>query len=44
MDKMKFVGTHTSVAQNDALDNGPVPLSHCLDAFTSEEKISEVFI
>ncbi|OWZ19413.1 Ubiquitin-specific protease [Phytophthora megakarya] len=41
MDKMKHVENHDSVAHNEAIDKGPVPLSHCLDAFTSEEKISE---
>ncbi|KAL4161922.1 hypothetical protein PRNP1_002472 [Phytophthora ramorum] len=41
MDKMKHVENHDSVARNEAIDKGPVPLSHCLDAFTSEEKISE---
>ncbi|KDO31693.1 hypothetical protein SPRG_03611 [Saprolegnia parasitica CBS 223.65] len=41
MDLMKGVDMHASVAKNNALDNGPVPLSHCLDAFTSEEKIQE---
>ncbi|OQR81726.1 ubiquitin-specific protease [Thraustotheca clavata] len=41
MDLMKGVDQHSSVAKNNALDNGPVPLSHCLDAFTSEEKIQE---
>ncbi|KAG3021495.1 hypothetical protein PC121_g976 [Phytophthora cactorum] len=41
MDKMKHVENHDSVARNEAIDKGPVPLKHCLDAFTSEEKISE---
>ncbi|KAE8901676.1 hypothetical protein PF007_g4601 [Phytophthora fragariae] len=41
MDKMKHVENHDSVARNEAIDKGPVPLHHCLDAFTSEEKISE---
>ncbi|KAJ8577065.1 hypothetical protein ON010_g2141 [Phytophthora cinnamomi] len=41
MDKMKHVENHDSVARNEAIDKGPVPLRHCLDAFTSEEKISE---
>lgn len=41
MDKMKYVENHVSVARNEAIDKGPVPLKHCLDAFTSEEKISE---
>ncbi|OQR98273.1 ubiquitin-specific protease [Achlya hypogyna] len=41
LDLMKGVEMHSSVAKNNALDNGPVPLSHCLDAFTSEEKIQE---
>ncbi|KAF0688031.1 Aste57867_20313 [Aphanomyces stellatus] len=43
MDKMKGMDMHPSVSKNDALDHGPVPLSHCLDAFTSEEKISETY-
>jgi len=43
MDKMKHVESHESVARNEAIDKGPVPLKHCLDAFTSEEKISEGF-
>ncbi|KAG7389468.1 Ubiquitin carboxyl-terminal hydrolase 32 [Phytophthora pseudosyringae] len=43
MDKMKHVENHDSVARNEAIDKGPVPLKHCLDAFTSEEKISEGF-
>ncbi|GMF23545.1 unnamed protein product [Phytophthora lilii] len=41
MDKMKHVENHDSVARNEEIDKGPVPLRHCLDAFTSEEKISE---
>ncbi|CEG43733.1 ubiquitinspecific protease [Plasmopara halstedii] len=41
MDKMKHVENHDSVARNEAIEKGPVPLKHCLDAFTSEEKISE---
>ncbi|KAG2517128.1 hypothetical protein JM18_007895 [Phytophthora kernoviae] len=41
MDKMKHVESHTSVAHNEAIDKGPVPLKHCLDAFTNEEKINE---
>ncbi|KAI9921428.1 hypothetical protein PsorP6_000849 [Peronosclerospora sorghi] len=41
MDKMKQIENHDSVARNEAIDKGPVPLEHCLDAFTSEEKISE---
>ncbi|EEY53198.1 ubiquitin-specific protease, putative [Phytophthora infestans T30-4] len=41
MDTMKHVENHESVARNEAIDKGPVPLKHCLDAFTSEEKISE---
>uniref|UniRef100_M4BUT5 ubiquitinyl hydrolase 1 n=1 Tax=Hyaloperonospora arabidopsidis (strain Emoy2) TaxID=559515 RepID=M4BUT5_HYAAE len=41
MDKMKQIESHDSVARNEAIDKGPVPLKHCLDAFTSEEKISE---
>ncbi|RLN62516.1 hypothetical protein BBJ28_00015326, partial [Nothophytophthora sp. Chile5] len=41
MDKMKHVENHASVARNEAIDKGPVPLRHCLDAFTNEEKISE---
>ena len=41
LDKLKFVASHASVERNDAIDKGPVPLRHCLDAFTSEEKISE---
>ncbi|KAK1935016.1 Ubiquitin carboxyl-terminal hydrolase 6 [Phytophthora citrophthora] len=41
MDKMKHVENHESVARNEAIDKGPVPLRHCLDAFTNEEKISE---
>ncbi|KAG7395866.1 Ubiquitin carboxyl-terminal hydrolase 32 [Phytophthora boehmeriae] len=41
MDKMKHVESHTSVARNEAIDKGPVPLKHCLDAFTNEEKINE---
>lgn len=42
IDRMKHIEPHTSVAKNEAIDKGPVPLKHCLDAFTSEEKISEV--
>lgn len=42
IDRMKHIESHTSVAKNEAIDKGPVPLKHCLDAFTSEEKISEV--
>ncbi|GMF57493.1 unnamed protein product [Phytophthora fragariaefolia] len=41
MDKMKHVENHDSVARNEAIDKGPVPLRHCLDAFTTEEKINE---
>lgn len=41
LDKMKHVEAHASVAESEAIDKGPVPLRHCLDAFTSEEKISE---
>ncbi|CAH0480481.1 unnamed protein product [Peronospora belbahrii] len=41
IDKMKQIENHDSVARNEAIDKGPVPLKHCLDAFTSEEKISE---
>lgn len=44
IDRMKHIESHTSVAKNEAIDKGPVPLKHCLDAFTSEEKISEVWI
>lgn len=42
LDKLKHVESHASVARNEAIDKGPVPLRHCLDAFTNEEKISEV--
>lgn len=42
IDRMKHVEAHASVAKNEAIDKGPVPLKHCLDSFTSEEKISEV--
>uniref|UniRef100_K3WZ92 ubiquitinyl hydrolase 1 n=1 Tax=Globisporangium ultimum (strain ATCC 200006 / CBS 805.95 / DAOM BR144) TaxID=431595 RepID=K3WZ92_GLOUD len=41
IDRMKHIESHSSVAKNEAIDKGPVPLKHCLDAFTSEEKISE---
>ncbi|CAH0490887.1 unnamed protein product [Peronospora farinosa] len=41
IDKMKHIENHDSIARNEAIDKGPVPLKHCLDAFTSEEKISE---
>ncbi|TYZ61681.1 hypothetical protein PybrP1_005693 [[Pythium] brassicae (nom. inval.)] len=41
IDRMKHVEAHASVAKNEAIDKGPVPLKHCLDSFTSEEKISE---
>ncbi|ETV95896.1 hypothetical protein H310_10934 [Aphanomyces invadans] len=43
VDKMKAVDVHPSVAKNDGLDHGPVPLSHCLDAFSLEEKIPETY-
>ncbi|CAK4376833.1 unnamed protein product [Aphanomyces euteiches] len=43
MDKMKGMDMHASVAKNESLDHGPVPLSHCLDAFTLEEKIPETY-
>ncbi|GLE05681.1 hypothetical protein PINS_up014721 [Pythium insidiosum] len=41
LEKMKQVEAHSSVEKNEAIDKGPVPLRHCLDAFTTEEKISE---
>jgi ubiquitin C-terminal hydrolase len=41
LEKMKHIESHASVEKNEAIDKGPVPLRHCLDAFTSEEKISE---
>lgn len=44
LDKLKHVESHASVERNEAIDKGPVPLRHCLDAFTNEEKISEVSI
>lgn len=42
LEKMKHIEEHESVAKNEAIDKGPVPLSNCLDAFTSEEKLDEV--
>jgi ubiquitin carboxyl-terminal hydrolase 6/32 len=41
-DKMKQIDSHYSLAKNETIDKGPVPLSHCIDAFTLEEKINEV--
>ncbi|TMW65897.1 hypothetical protein Poli38472_003662 [Pythium oligandrum] len=41
LEKMRQVESHSSVEKNEAIDKGPVPLKTCLDAFTSEEKISE---
>lgn len=41
LEKMRHIESHASVEKNEAIDKGPVPLRHCLDAFTTEEKISE---
>ena len=39
---MKRIDEHESIISNSDVDKGPVPLSHCLESFSQEEKISEV--
>lgn len=41
LERMKRMDDHKSIARNDAIDKGPVPLTRCLEDFTAEERIHE---
>nr|CCA17724.1 ubiquitinspecific protease putative [Albugo laibachii Nc14]CCA18370.1 ubiquitinspecific protease putative [Albugo laibachii Nc14] len=41
LERMKRMDDHGSIARNDAIDKGPVPLTRCLQDFTAEELIHE---